>query len=76
MDTPAERRKKYAPIDYCVDAYGISRRSWYDILGAAKVKAVKCGGRTLIDLESADAYFAALPSPAIRAPRERQPVSA
>ena len=41
--------------------YGLGRTTLYALLARGALQARKLGGRTLIDLAAADAYFAALP---------------
>jgi hypothetical protein len=65
-------KKRFASIEYCTNVYGPCRRRWYDLLGEGRVRGVKCGNATLLDLESVEQYFASLPAPSIRAPRARQ----
>ena len=68
MHTPSP---KFATIeDWCVIS-GLSRRVVYDKLGTGELKAIKVGGRTLVDVEAGLAWMRALPPPAIRAPREK-----
>ncbi len=45
---------------------GLSRPTIYRILGTGKIRAVKCGGRTLIWLDSLHEYLDSLPPAAFR----------
>ncbi len=59
---------RYVTLREGTEIYGPSRTSWYR-LGAAKlVTLVKRGSRTMIDVASADAYFAGLPIAEIKMP--------
>ena len=73
MDTPAP---KFATIDNWLAISGMGRRTTYDEIGRKNLKAVKLRGRTLIDVEQGLAWMRSLPPPAVKAPRERQPVAA
>ena len=53
--------------------YGIGRSSVYELLAAGKVRGVKFGSKTLIDVASADALFATLPAAEIRGSRAARP---
>jgi hypothetical protein len=69
MHTPSP---KFATIDDWCAISGMSRRVAYDEMGRENLKAIKMGGRTLIDVEAGLAWMRSLPAPKIRAPRERQ----
>jgi hypothetical protein len=43
----------------------------YDLIGAGEIKAVKSGGRTLIDVDSLRAYAKRLPEAKVAPPRAR-----
>jgi hypothetical protein len=73
MDAPSP---KFATIDNWIALSGMGRRSVYDYLGTGELKAIKLGGRTLIDVEAGLSWLRSLPAPVIRAPRERQKVAA
>jgi hypothetical protein len=62
----------YATIDDWCAISGISRRVTYDRLGAGDLKAVKVGGRTLVDVDAGLAWMRSLPAPVIRAPRQKE----
>ncbi len=67
---------QFATVDDWTTISGMSRRVTYDRLGTGELRAVKVGGRTLIDVEAGLAWMRSLPAPTVRAPRERQPVAA
>jgi excisionase family DNA binding protein len=48
-------------IDRACERYNIGRTQLYRLLNEGAVTAVKFGRRTLVNVTSADAYFAALP---------------
>lgn len=58
---PASTPVTATVLDAC-DRYGIGRTLLYALLKEGAIRAVKCRGRTLIDIVSADAYFAGLPA--------------
>lgn len=49
---------------------GIGRTTLYEIIGAGKLDARKCGNRTLITAESLRKYIASLPAADIRTTRK------
>jgi hypothetical protein len=49
----------------------MSRRVTYDRMGTGELKAIKVGGRTLLDVEAGLAWMRALPPAVIRAPRQK-----
>src|SRR5262245_11300155 len=56
----------------------VSRANAYKLIGDGKIIARKLGSRTLIDLQSLDAYLASLPSATVapsRAPHEQKRAS-
>jgi excisionase family DNA binding protein len=55
--------------------YGISRSSVYELLAQNKIRAVKLGKKTLIDVAAADAMFAGLPAAKINCGRARPSAS-
>jgi hypothetical protein len=59
-------RPKYCSIADWGVISGMSRSSTYEALGDGRLKAVKLGVRTLIDVEHGLAYLAALPAADIR----------
>lgn len=52
---------KLISIARALDHYGIGRTKLYELINAQAIRAVKLGGKTLIDVASADAFFEALP---------------
>jgi hypothetical protein len=52
---------------------GRGQAAIYDMIGSGKIKAVKSDGRTLVVVESLQAYAAALPAAKIRPRRKRAP---
>lgn len=62
MKTQArETNIKALTIRSFTEAYGISRAKIYRLIEEGDLKAVKVGSRTLIPIESAEAWFASLP---------------
>jgi hypothetical protein len=53
---------KFGTIDTWCQISGISRRITYDLLGEGHLRAIKIGGRTLVDLEHGIAYLRSLPT--------------
>ena len=47
------------------EAYDTSRATAYRAIAAGRIRAVKCGRATLIDVASAEAWFASLPEATI-----------
>jgi len=62
---------KYAPIRNWCAISGMSRSGTYDALGQGKLKAIKLGVRTLIDVEHGLAWLAMLPAAKITTGRSR-----
>ncbi len=54
--------KKAFTIKEFSDTYGPSRSKTYELLAEGQISAVKVGSRTFITAESADKWFANLPS--------------
>jgi hypothetical protein len=52
---------------------GIGTQGLYDLLGAALIKGVKRGTRTLLVVESLKTYAASLPPAVVAPPRKRNP---
>jgi|GEM_PF-1612703 len=65
----------YATVPKACQRLGVGRTNLYAKIGEGHIRAVKCGARTLICMESALAYMAALPQAQI-APQVRRPVAA
>lgn len=61
----------YATIERWCDLSGIGRRVTYDMLAEGKLRAIKNGRRTLIDVVHALAYLASLPPAQVR-PQHRR----
>jgi hypothetical protein len=53
--------KRFISIRDFGDQYGPKRTQTYDLIAAGKLKAVKMGPRTMIDVESAEQWAASLP---------------
>jgi hypothetical protein len=70
-ETPAAgppSRKRFMPIsEWCVYS-GMSRSGTYNAIGLRKLRAVKLGSRTLIDVAAGDLYLDTLPVATIRPP--------
>jgi hypothetical protein len=70
---------RYLTFARATAKWGPSRPTWYALIGAGKVRAIKIGGRTLLDAASIEALYAGAPLAAIAPPRRRkllQPASA
>ena len=52
---------KLMSVPAALNRYGIGRTKLYALIGVGEIRAVKLGAKTLIDVESADAFFDALP---------------
>ncbi len=57
---------KYRPPAWICASYGLSRSTLYRLLGEGRLRAVKVGRSTLVEVESADALFSSLPSATFR----------
>ena len=66
MSTPAPA---FAPIPAAVTYSGHSRSVLYLLLSEGKIRAVKAGRTTLIDMESLRSHLASLPSAEFRRSR-------
>jgi len=64
---------RYVTFDGFTQRYGAGRTTAYALLSDGKLRAVKCGRRTLIEVASADEYFAALPAASIHCYRAAKP---
>jgi excisionase family DNA binding protein len=42
--------------------YGLGKKALYELLWSGQIRGVECGKKALVDRESADAFFAALPN--------------
>lgn len=63
---------KFAPIPEWCALSGMRRRATYDRLGTQELRAIKVGGRTLIDVEAGLEWLRSCPPAVIRAPRQKQ----
>jgi excisionase family DNA binding protein len=59
--TRAETTPRYISLKDAVLRFGTSKSTLYLMIQRGHIRAVKRGGRTLIDVESADKYFDSLP---------------
>jgi len=57
---------KYGPIATWSHLSGIGRSKTYELLGDGTLRAIKVGGRLLIDIDHGLATFAAMPRAEIR----------
>lgn len=55
-------KPSHLPIPGAVAYTGSSRSSLYEALKRGQIEAKKCGRRTLVSVESLDAYLASLPT--------------
>ncbi len=53
--------KRFISIREFGDAYGPKRTAVYELISNGRLQAVKIGPRTMIDVESAEQWAAALP---------------
>lgn len=61
---------KYAPIPRASEITGLGRSTLYKLAGEGKIKLIKAGGRSLVDIEHALAWMQTLPTAQI-APSNR-----
>jgi hypothetical protein len=66
MDAPSP---KFASIPHWCALTGMSRTGTYNALGRGDLRAVKCGYRTLIDVEAGLAWLRSLPTAEVSAPK-------
>jgi len=52
---------RYAPIPRAIEITGLSRSFIYLLAGQGKLRLVKAGGRTLVDMDHAMQWMATLP---------------
>lgn len=52
---------RYAPIPRAIEITGLGRSTIYKLAGQGKLRLVKAGGRTLVDMEHAMHWMATLP---------------
>ena len=62
----SEATPRYAPLSVWCPLSGMSRSTTYEALGDGRLRAIKLGNRTLIDVEHGLAYLASLPAAKIR----------
>ena len=53
-------KKRMLTINEFVELYGIGRTKTYQEINSARLKALKCGRRTLIPLEAAEEWLCSL----------------
>ena len=62
------RRRAMSLTEFC-DRYGVSRTKTYEEIKCGRLRAIKCGKRTLITVDDAEAWLMSLPPvAAVRAP--------
>ena len=64
----ADLKSRLAPLPVVMDTHFLTRSTVYRHLAAGDFRAVKRGRSLLINLDSVDEYFAALPPATFRAP--------
>ncbi|MGH7156011.1 MAG: hypothetical protein ACREF3_18955 [Acetobacteraceae bacterium] len=62
---------RFATIETWTALTGMPRRTVYDNLAAGHLKAIKCGRRTLIDVEHGLAWLRSQPAAVIRMSRRQ-----
>lgn len=55
------KNRKYISVKESIERWGVGKTTIYKLLASNAIEAVKLQSRTLISVESGDAYFAALP---------------
>ena len=60
----------FASIKRWCEISGLGRSVIYQMLGDGRLRAIKAGNRTLIDVHAGLAYLNTLPTATIRAPRK------
>ena len=63
MDMPTP---KFAPLPQWCAISGMSRTATYNALGRGDLKAIKCGCRTLLDVEAGLTWLRSLPPAQVR----------
>jgi excisionase family DNA binding protein len=71
--TVVEMTPLLVPVKQACAIIGRGQSALYELIGANKIRAVKSGGRTLIDVESLREYAKSLPPAKIAPPRRRKP---
>ena len=61
------RQRAMSLAEFC-GSYGPSRTKTYEEIKSGRLRAVKCGKRTLITEDDAEAWLRSLPSAAVGAP--------
>lgn len=64
-------KRKALSIPFFCKTYGIGRTSAYGAIASGELIAVKNGRRTLIPVESADAWLASLPTIPVSKPSKK-----
>lgn len=59
---------RYAPIPKAIAILGIGRSTLYKEAARGNVRLIKCGWRTLVDIQQALEWMATLPEASIAAP--------
>jgi hypothetical protein len=54
---------------------GVGHTLTYELIATGKIKAIKLGAKTLIDVESADTFFQSLPVWTAKASQKKSPSS-
>lgn len=70
----AQIRRRFVSIETWCELSGISRRQTYERIAQGKLRAVKDGHKTLIDMETGERYLAERPELKVR-PMARQEAS-
>jgi hypothetical protein len=66
----------YLPITKAARVFGISRPNLYGLVKAGHIQAVRHGCLSMVNMDSARAYFASLPSIVIAPPSRAPPRNA
>jgi excisionase family DNA binding protein len=61
----------YATMDGVKERFGFSRSFTYNLISEGKIRAVKVGGRTLVDVAATKAWLDSLPAAATNCPRPK-----
>ena len=59
---------RYAPIPRACEISGLGRSTIYKLSGEGKIRLVKAGGRTLVDIDHLNQWMASLPPASIASP--------
>jgi excisionase family DNA binding protein len=62
---PVHELPRYAPVTRACALLGIGRTKLYDYAGRGKIRIVKVGARSLVDIDQALNWMATLPTAAI-----------